>query len=281
MTTNLKTKRNLADFATYIILAAASVFALLPILWGLSTSLKPESLVISASPSWIPSTITLENYYQVLFVSSVPRYLLNSIFVSLIAVTLTLVVAIHAGYAAARFKFKGKNGLLFYILMTSMIPGISVLVPLYVIAIYLNLHNTYTIMILIYAAWQTPTAVWIIKGFFETIPHELEDAARVDGCSSLRILYQIMVPIAQPGLAAAAVICFVYIWNDFLIAFTFTTDQNLRLINVGLYQFLSQYGTVWGQLTAAVMIGLLPVLVMFVALETRFIEGLAAGSTKG
>jgi ABC-type glycerol-3-phosphate transport system permease component len=162
-----------------------------------------------------------------------------------------------------------------------MIPGIAILVPLYFLAIHLGLHNTYTSMILIYSAWQAPTVVWITKGFFETIPTEIEDAARVDGCTSLRILWQIMLPIIQPGLAAAAMIAFVYIWNDFLIAATFVTDQNLRLINVGLYQFLSQYGIVWGQLMAAVMITLLPLVVMFVLLERRFIEGLTLGATKG
>lgn len=273
-------KRKLVDTFTYIALIFAALFALLPLLWGLSTSLKPESLVISATPQWLPTQFTLDNYTLV-FQSNIPRALLNSVFVSFVAVGLTLLVAVPAGYVTARYQFKARNTLMFYILATSMIPGIAVLVPLYVIAIRLGLHNTYTSMILIYSAWQAPSVVWITKGFFETIPREIEDAARVDGCSSFRILWQIMLPIVQPGLAAAAMISFVYIWNDFLIAATFITDQNLRLINVGLYQYLSQYGIVWGQLMAAVAITLLPVVMMFVLLERRFIEGLTLGATKG
>lgn len=210
-----------------------------------------------------------------------PRYFLNSLLVSFSAVGLTLVVAAHAGYAAARFRFRGKQSIIFVILMTSMIPGICVLVPLYVIAIQLGLHNTFTVMIAIYAAWQTPTVIWILKGFFETIPREIEEAAKIDGCSAIRTFYHLMIPVAQPGLAAAALIAFVYVWNDFLIASTFTTKEEMRLISVGLYNYMSQYGIVWGELTAAVMVALLPVVIMFAALQTRFIQGLAAGASKG
>lgn len=273
-------KSQAADILTYIILIIAALFAVLPLLWGVSTSLKPESLVLSATPKWIPPQVTLENY-ELVFESGIPRALRNSVLVSLTAVGLTLLVAVPAGYAAARYRFRARTPLLFYILATSMIPGIAVLVPLYVLAIRLGLHNTFIVVILIYAAWQAPSAVWITKGFFETVPTDIEDAARVDGCSSFRLLLQIMLPIVQPGLAAAAMIAFVYIWNDFLIATTFITDSNLRLINVGLYQYLSQYGIVWGQLMAAVILTLMPVVLMFVLLERRFIEGLTLGATKG
>jgi len=271
----------MADTASYVLLAGASLFAILPIVWGLSTSLKPEPLVLASPPHWIPPQLTLENYHLALFRSNIPRSLVNSVVVTLLAVAFTLVVSAPAGYAAARFHFRGKNPLMFYVLATSMIPGIAVLVPLYVIAARSGLTNNFATMIVIYAAWQVPSVVWIVKGFFETVPREIEDAARVDGCTPVRILLQVMIPIIQPGLAAAAVIAFVYIWNDFLIAATFATATELRLINVSLYQYLSQYGIVWGQLMAAVVVTLVPVVVMFVLLESRFIEGLARGATKG
>ena len=274
-------RRVFLDAACYILLGAGSVFALLPLVWGLSTSLKPESMVLSADPQWIPSTVTLENFRLALFESEIPRALLNSVIVTITAVVLTIAVAIPAGYAAARYRFRGRSTLLFYVLATSMIPGIAVLLPLYVIAVGLGLTNNLLTMIVIYAAWQVPTVTWIVKGFFEAVPKEIEDAARVDGCSSIRILLQIMVPIIQPGLAAAAVIAFVYIWNDFLIGATFATETHLRLINVSLYQYLSQYGIVWGQLMAAVMVTLLPVALFFALLEPRFIEGLSRGAIKG
>ena len=205
---------------------------------------------------------------------------MNCVFVTLSAVGLVLLLSTLAAYASARFSFKGKYFFLFYMLMTSMIPLISILVPLYYIVSHLGLNNNFGTMIYIFTGVQIPIAVWIIKGFFESIPEEIEDAAKMDGCSSFRILYQIMLPIVQPGLAAAAIIAFVNIWNDFLIAATFTTKPELRLINVGLYQYLSQYGIKWGQLTAAIIVTLLPVVIMYVVLESRFIEGLSAGAVK-
>lgn len=278
---NRKHSQKKLDVITYIILSCASLFAIFPILWALNTSLKPESLVLTYPPNWIPTKLTLENYYLVLFKSSIPRALFNSFFVTLSAVGVVLIVATLAGYSSARFSFKGKNLILFYILMTSMIPGIAVLVPLYYIASHLGLINKFGTLIYIFAGAQTPMAIWIIKGFFESIPKEIEDAAMLDGCSSFRILYQIMIPLVQPGIAAAGIIAFVFIWNDFIIAATFITKSELRLINVSLYQFLSQYGIIWGQLMAAVIVTLLPVVFMFVLLESRFIQGLSAGAVKG
>jgi multiple sugar transport system permease protein len=274
-------KFNPGNFLTYAILIGAGFFALFPILWGLSTSFKPESMVITSPPQWIPAQFTLDNYIQVLFHSKMPHYLLNSVIVSVCSVLLTLLISAHAGYAAARFRFKFRNSLLFFILMTGMIPGICVLVPLYFIAIMLKIYNTFTVMILIYTAWQIPTIVWILKGFFETIPRDIDEAALIDGCSRIRIFYQLMLPIAQPGLAASALLAFVYVWNDFLIAFTFTTKDELRLISVGLFNYLSQYGIIWGQLMAAVMLVLLPMIIVFSILQTRFIQGLSAGASKG
>ena len=278
---NKEHRQRKSDVITYIILSCASLFAIFPFLWALGTSLKPESLVLTSPPNWIPAKLTLENYYLVLYKSFIPRAMLNSFFVTLSAVGLILLIATLAGYALARFSFKGKNFILFYILMTSMIPLITVLVPLYYIANHLGLNNNFGTMIYIFAGVQTPIAVWIIKGFFESIPIEIEEAARMDGCSSFRILYQIMLPVVQPGLAAAAIIAFVKIWNDFLIPATFATKSELRLINVSLYQYLSQYGIIWGQLMAAVIVTLLPVVIIFVVLEYRFIEGLSAGAVKG
>jgi len=269
------------NFITYIFLSFASLFAIFPILWALGTSLKPESLVLTSPVNWVPERITLENYYRVLFKSNIPRALLNSFFVTLSAVVLMLIVAILAGYVFSRFSLKGKKIILFYILMTSMIPGISVLLPLFYIASNLGLTNNFGTMIYIFAGAQTPIAVWIIKGFFDSIPIEIEEAAKVDGCSSFRILWQVMLPIIQPGVAAAAIISFVTIWNDYIISATFITIPEMRLINVSLYQYLSFYGIVWGQLMAAVIVALSPIVIIFVALESRFIEGLSAGSIKG
>jgi multiple sugar transport system permease protein len=283
MTTDTQVKRpsKLRQAGIYGGLGAASLFAIFPLLWGLSTSFKPESTVLSTPVRWIPEHFTLENYRAVLFDSQIPLNLLNSVIVSVVTVAVTLLIAVPAAYSAARFSFRGKPALLFFILMTSMVPGIAVLVPLYYLAVKLGVYDTYFVMIVIYAAWQVPTIIWILRGFFESIPSDIEEAGRVDGTTTFGAFMRLILPLAKPGLGAAAIITFVYVWNDYLIASTFVSDPDLRLISVGLYTYLTQYGTVWGQLTAALMVTLLPMIIAFVLFERRLVAGLSAGASKG
>ncbi|MGM7422115.1 carbohydrate ABC transporter permease [Cellulosimicrobium sp. 22598] len=264
----------------YVGLVAASVFAVLPLLWALSTSFKSKGAVLSDS-GWIPAAPTLENYTKVLFESQVPRYLLNSIVVAAGSVVLTIVLALLGAYATARFAFRGRDASLFLILMTSMIPGIAILVPLYFLAVRTGLYDTYAGMILVYTAWQVPTVLWMLRGFLQSIPGSLEEAGRIDGAGDLRIMVQLVLPLAKPGIAAASVVAFVAVWNDFLIASTMVSSDEKRLVAVGLYNYLSQYGIEWGQLTAAVVVTVVPMIVLFVLMEKRIVSGLSAGATKG
>lgn len=264
----------------YVALVAASVFAMLPILWGVSTSFKSESATFS-DQGWIPAQFTLENYAAVLFDSKIPVYIGNTLLVAGLTVIATIIIAIFGAYAAARFRFKGKSTSLFLILMTSMIPGIAILVPLYFLAVQLGIYDTYAVMVVVYTAWQIPTVIWMLKGFFESIPDSIEEAGRVDGASHFRVMVQLVFPLAIPGIAAAAVISFVYVWNDFLIASTMISSDDKRLVAVGLYNYLSQYGIVWGQLTAAVVVSIIPIVIVFVLMERRIVAGLSAGATKG
>lgn len=265
----------------YGVLIIYSLIALIPILWAISTSLKPEESIVQYPPKWIPAEFTLDNYVSVLFKSNFLTYFTNSIFVSVVSVLISVFVAAHAAYAASRFRFKGKNVVLFTILMTSMIPGIAVLIPLYLTSVKVGLYDNFTIMILIYTAWRTPLLVWVLKGFFDTIPSEIDEAAKVDGCSRLRTFYQIIMPISQAGISASAILSAVFVWNDFLVAFSFTTQEELRLLSVGLYNYITQYGIQWGQLTAAVIISIVPVVILFISLQSRFVDGLSAGAVKG
>jgi ABC-type glycerol-3-phosphate transport system permease component len=265
----------------YISLVAACVFAIFPILWAVLTAFKDQGNIVSYPPKWIPEPFVLDNYTLVMYGSNMPRYFLNSLIVCAATVVFTLVVACHGGYSAARFNFPLKNFLLFVILATVMIPGIAVLVPLYMIATQVGLHDTYWSLILIYSAWQVPTVLWLMRGFFESIPRELEEAALIDGCGHLQAFYRIIAPLTQPGLAASAVIVFVYVWNEFIIALTMTASDDMRLIPVGLYYYISAFGVEWGKLMAAVSVALLPAVVLFIVLQRRFIQGLTSGATKG
>jgi ABC-type glycerol-3-phosphate transport system permease component len=265
----------------YGILIAASLFAIFPIVWAILTSLKQEATIFLYPPQWLPNPITLENYIHVLYNSNMPRYFLNSLWVVFMTILLSLTLSSHGGYAAARFSFKGKNTLLFIILLTVMIPGIVVLIPLYMLATQVGLLDTYWVLILVYTAWQIPAVLWLMRGFFETIPRELEEAALIDGCSRLGAFYRIIWPLTRPGLAAAAVIVFVNVWNEFILAATLTTSDNKRLIPVGLYYYIGAYGIEWGKLMAAVCIALLPIILLFIFLQRSFIKGLSSGSVKG
>lgn len=275
---NRKKKRT--NPLVYVGLVLASAFAILPLLWGLSTSFKSESATLSDG-GWIPANPTLENYRLVLFESQIPVYLGNTLLVAGLTVVTTIIIAIFGAYAAARFRFRGKSTSLFFILMTSMIPGIAILVPLYFLAVRLGIYDTYLVMIIIYTAWQIPTVIWMLKGFFESIPDSIEEAGRVDGASHWYIMTRLIFPLAVPGVAASAVIAFVYVWNDFLIASTMISTDSKRLVSVGLYNYLSQYGIVWGQLTAAVMVSIIPIVIVFLLMERRIVAGLSAGATKG
>jgi ABC-type glycerol-3-phosphate transport system permease component len=274
-------KRFSEGIVTYGILALTCAFSVFPIVWALSTSLKAPADIVSYPPNWIPSPISLEHYAQVLGGSHMPRYFGNSLLVALATILLTLVVASHGAYAAARHEFPAKNFLLFLVLATVMIPGIAVLVPLYMIMSQIGLHDTYWSLVLIYSAWQVPTVLWLMRGFFESIPRDLEEAALIDGCGPLQAFYRVIAPLTRPGLAASAVVVFVYVWNEFIIALTMTASDEMRLVPVGLYYYISAWGVEWGKLMAAVCVALLPAVALFAILQRNFIQGLTSGSTKG
>jgi ABC-type glycerol-3-phosphate transport system permease component len=262
-------------------LILASLFALIPIYWAVTTSLKPESKIITYPPQWWPDPFTLEHYINVMTQSALPRNYFNSMLLAAGTITLVLALGAHAGYAAARYQFRGKNGLLFVLLATVMIPGIVTLIPVYLMAVQLGLHDTHLILILVFAAWQTPTVVWLMRAFFENIPRELDEAALIDGCTRLGAFYRVILPLAQPGLAAAAILVFVWVWNEFIIALNLTASDKTRPLTVGLFFFVGESGIQWGKMAAAASAALLPVIALFAILQRRFIQGLTAGATKG
>lgn len=269
-----------AGVVVWVILALAVAFALVPILWGISTALKDNSVAEAYPPTWWPEQPTLMNFARIFTGTNFGRYMLNSAVVSVAAILLTLVVSLHAGYAAARWRFRGKQPLMFFILSMGMIPGICVLVPIYLLVSRLGLYDTYVGLVLVYAAWQIPTAVWVMRGFLDALPRELEEAAYVDGCTRTAAFYRIVLPLTQPGIAAVAILVFIYVWNDFLIAYALTISDNMRLIQSGLYLYVTQSGIQWASLMAAAVAALVPPVVAFILLQSRFIQGLTRGAVK-
>jgi len=277
----LRKTKLLTDLVCYAVLLLMGAFVLVPLLWFVVTSLKPTAAILSFPPRWIPKTVTSRHYATILSNPSIGRYYLNSFIVCLGTILVTLLLGSHIGYAAARVRFRGKNVLLFGILATSMVPAISILPALYIMSLRLSLHDTYLILILVYSAQNIPTVTWIMRGFFESISPELEEAALIDGCTRLQTLYRIIFPLAQPGLASSAILVFINVWNEWLIAQNLTISEHMQVVPVGLYNFIRDIGVEWGSFSAYTVVSIVPVVVLFLALQTRFIEGLTAGGLKG
>lgn len=279
-TASRQVRRRISSTIVYIVLGVTSLIMILPLYWGLITSFKPRDEVYLSPPSWFPLAPTFENYIYVWTETILPQTLVNTLIITGGGCLLTLVLAIHAAYASVRFNFRGRNLGLFLLLMTVMIPGIVTLLPQYMVASSLNLIDTNLVLIMVFSAWQIPLAVWILRAHLLKVPVELEEAARVDGCSRIGAFYRVALPLSMPGIAAAAIVVIVWIWNEFLIALTLTTSTNAQPLPVGLYRFVSETGVIWGQLTAGAMIALIPPVILFVLLQRRFVQGLTAGSGK-
>ncbi len=265
----------------YLLLLIIMIFAIFPVIWGLLTSLKPVDEINMFPPKFLASRIDFSSYYNVLFKSNFSTYFKNSVLITVICIVSSTIVAGHAAYALARFKIPKSQLIMFAILMTSMVPVVALLIPLYQMTVRVGVYNTRAILILIYTAWRTPILIWILYGFLSKTPVSIEEAAKVDGCSKVMIFYRIVLPISQPGIVSAALLSAVYVWNDFLVAFTFTTKEPLRMLSVGLYNYISQYGIQWGELMAAVIISIVPIIALFIPMQKKFVNGLAAGAVKG
>lgn len=274
-------RRRGGDIAAVTAALLVVAVAAAPILWGLSTALKPEQQILTFPPRWLPAPPSLAAFRSVWSESPLPVYFRNSVITTFGALALSLAVAVHAAYAFSRFRFRGRSVLLVALLATGMMPGVAILVPLYHLAVITRLYNTYVALILVYAAWNVPILVWLLRGFFDTVPRELEEAAMVDGCSRLRAFYRIVLPMARPGMLSAAVLVIMYVWNDFLIAFTLTIDDPRRTLSVGLYTYVSNYGIDYGHLMAATIIALVPVMCVFFLLQRHLISGFMSGALKG
>jgi len=258
----------------YAILVAACVFALVPIVWAVSTSLKDIAEATAFPPTWIPRRPTLANYRAVLFSHRYVHYLVNTLLIGAGAVALSVAIAAPAAYAAARGRFAGKDSMLFVLWATIMMPGAAIIVPLYLVTVYVGLYDTYAGLVIVYSAAIVPTLVWLLRGFVQRVSPELEQAAMVDGCGRWGAFWRVTLPLIRPGLIAGAIFGFVTVWNEFLIAFSLTLRDELRPIQVGIYFYVTDVGIEWGRMMAAVIASIVPIVVLYGLLQQRFMEGM-------
>jgi ABC-type glycerol-3-phosphate transport system permease component len=262
------------------LMALAIVLALLPFVWAFLTSVKLQHQIYAFPPELIPNPFTFFNYASE-FQGGLTQGLFNSLFVSFFTVILTVAASSLAAYPLARMRFRGSQVVLFTIIAPMMIPGLVNLIPSYMILAALGLLDTYLGLILLYWVGSLPVAVWILRGFFQTVPRELEEAAVVDGCSRVQSLIQIILPVSKPALITVALLTFLYAWNDFIIASIVITSSEMRTAQIFLYANIGDVEMNWGGLMAAALVVSLPVVLLFLFLQRSFISGLTAGAIKG
>ena len=264
----------------HVALLAFILVSLFPFIWALSTSLKTPDQLLVFPPRLIPNPLVLENYPRA-WEKGMGQGFLNSIFVGSVSTLLTIVVGSLAAYAIGRLRWAGRNLFLLVIIAPMMVPGLVLLVPTYIMMSQLRLLDTYQVLILLYTVRSLPLSVWIMRGFFETLPTELEEAAFMDGASRLQTLYHIILPLSKPAMVATALIVFHNAWDDFLIAATMTSRATMRTVQVALYFNIGEYGVDWGALMAATVLSMVPMLVLFLVLQRSFISGITRGALKG
>jgi multiple sugar transport system permease protein len=271
--------------ARWIFLAFLLAFTVLPMLWMVSTSIKTEFASIQQPPQWIPANPTLAQYQELLSPSSRSGqqflgYLRNSIWVSTATTVLGVIVAVPAAYAFSRFTFPGREPLFFSVLVRNMFPVVVFLIPLFILMRRLGLVNTHLSLILTYLTFGLPLSIWLLKGFYDNIPPELERAARIDGATRFQAFWKIVMPLSTPGIVATAIYAFIQGWNEYVYARTFINSQELMTMPVGLEKFFAEYASNWPGLMAASFIMSVPVVVLFLVLQRHFVRALTEGAVK-
>lgn len=268
-------------FGSYATLVLFAFIALYPVSRIVTISLRPSDRLLSRSLALVPDGASVQNYISLLTETPFLRWLGNSLLVS-IAVTITgVALASTAGYALSRYKFAGRGAALSGILVTQMFPATMLLLPLYIVLIRLGLLNSYIGLIVVYTATALPFCVWQMKGYYDTIPASLEEAARIDGASHWQSFFQVILPLAAPALAITALFSFMTAWNEYVVAAVVLQDTELFTMPVGLKLFQSQLNTQWGLYAAGSLLVSVPVIALFLGLSRFLIGGLTLGAVKG
>ena len=261
----------------HIILAHFAFIVLLPVVWIIDIALSPGN----ALGGKLGDEFTTEHFEKILGGDQFWIWMKNSLIVSIGTTVAGLFLAVPAAYAFSRFKFSGRDQAMFSFLLVQMFPGIIILVPYFMVMKSLGLLNSHLGLILAYSVTALPLCVWMLKGFFDTVPRELEEAAMLDGCSRFEIFTKIILPLSLPAIAVTALFSFLAAWNEFLLALTFNTSNDMYTLPVGLASMISATGQSWGDFAAASLLVSLPVVILFILFQKFLIEGLSAGGVKG
>ena len=273
-----KARQYIGSVLVYRALGIALFVALFPIAWAISTSLKTIGEYYTYPPTWIPRIPTLDNYRYVIYTAGL-GYLRNSIIISALNTLLVLGVSIPAAYGIARFRI-GRENLSFWILSQRMFPPIAVIIPLFLLLKKLGLIDTYAGLVGVYCTFNIAFSVWLLTGFFEEFPRDIEEAAMVDGCSRGAALIRIVIPLVAPGIVVTGIFCFIFSWNEFMFALILTREA-AKTVTVQLSAFQSPTKILWGEMSALIIIAIAPILIMTMTVQKYLVRGLTLGAVKG
>lgn len=262
----------------YIVLVAIGLLWLFPAIWMFLTSFKTQVQTFQIPPVWIFKPV-LENYNDLFFASNIGKYLLNSLIITGISTVICLFLGSLAAFALARFRIRRNKDISFWILSTRMFPPIASAIPLYLLLRNFQLLDTYIGLIAVYITLNLGFATWMMKGFFNDLPVAIEESAMIDGCSQYGVFFRIVLPISSPGLAATAILCFIFAWNEFLFALLFT-GRAAKTMPVVLSGYITETGIRWGALTAASVLTAAPTILLAILAQKYIIRGLTLGAVK-
>ena len=281
MATQTKRSRFLQQAVTHLILVVFAVISVFPIWQVLNISLRPGNQLLSTSLEMLPAHATFQNYVKLFAERDFLVWLGNSALVSLTVTFTGVVFASMAGYGFSRFRFAGKRVGLLSLLTTQMFPGTMLLLPMYIMLIRLGLINSYLGIVIVYSATALPFCIWTMKGYYDTIPVSLEEAARIDGCTHFSAFYRVILPLAAPALVITALFSFMSAWSEYIVAAQILQDTDLWTLPIGLKSFEASMSTEWGLYGAASIIVMIPVVILFLALSRWLVSGLTLGGVKG
>ncbi len=259
---------------------AVAILVLFPFFWMLSVSLKPASEPFAIPARLWPDHPTLENYVLA-FRPEFRRYFFNSIVVSGATVLITVPLALLAAYSLTRYQFRALSVFLGAVVLAQFFPAGAMIIPIYKMVKAADLLDTYASLIIAYITVTLPVAIWMLRGFLMRVPRTLEEAAAIDGARPLRAFFDIVVPLARPGIVATTVFVLIVTWQEFLFALSFTSTKEMRTLPVGMNDYIGQYGIRYGELMASSVMVSLPIILVFFFLQRQFVDGLTAGAVKG
>lgn len=278
---SLKRTRRFYDVLASIVVLAVVTFAIGPIVWTVLTSFKTEDEIVIRDFRFLPTSLTFENYVTLWERSGYPHLLLNSAIVTGMTVLMSLTIGTVAAYSISRYRFRGRSGLMIFYLVIRMFPFTLLLIPLFIMLRNLSLFDTHFGLALTYTTFLLPLCVWMLKGFFDGIPPDMEEASRVDGSTRLGALIRIVLPLARQGIAATTVFIAIGAWNEYVWALLLTTANGARTWPVGLQLMVGEFQMPWGVLSASGIISIIPIIIGFAIVQRALVSGLMTGGVKG